>query len=416
MSTFFENTLKILEEAGAIAKLDGGILAFLKKPKNVLEFEISVDMEKGGTKKFQAWRVQHNDVLGPYKGGIRFHQDSSLDEVQALASLMTWKTSLMGIPFGGAKGAVRVNPKDLTKGELEQLSRGFVRGVFDAIGPERDVPAPDVNTDGQIMAWMMDEYSKMKGYNVPAVLTGKPVELGGSRGRDIATAFGGFVVLREYLKKASDVSLLTGDLTCAVQGFGNVGGHMARMLAEAGFKVVALSDSKGAIRRSEGINVSELIKMQKEKGIINNKTCSLEEASGGNCKIIGNKELLEFDVDILIPAALENQITKDNAEKIKAKVVVEMANGPTTKEAEDILVKKGVAVLPDILANGGGVAGSYFEWVQNLQRFYWEEGEVIQRLDKVMTDAFRATAHTKGEFKCTWRQAAFVRADRKSVV
>ncbi|MBI2637468.1 MAG: Glu/Leu/Phe/Val dehydrogenase [Candidatus Sungbacteria bacterium] len=370
-------------------------------------------MEDGSTKKFQAWRVQHNDALGPYKGGIRFHQDSSLDEVQALASLMTWKTSLMGIPFGGGKGAVKVNPKELKPSELEQLSRGFVHGVFEAIGPERDVPAPDVNTDGQIMAWMTDEYSKMKGQNAPAAFTGKPIELGGSKGREIATAFGGFVVLREYLKKASDVSFMTGDLTCAIQGFGNVGGHIARMLAEAGFCVVALSDSKGAIYRLEGIDVSELVKMQKEKGIINNKTCSLEEASGGNCKVIGNKELLELDVDILIPAALENQITKENAGNIKAKIILEMANGPTTKEAEDILVKKGIAVLPDILANGGGVVGSYFEWVQNLQRFYWEESDVIQRLDKVMSDAFRATAHTKAEYKCTWRQAAFVRAVKR---
>ena len=408
MSSFLENTQKLIEESAKTLSLSKGILARLKKPERVLEFEIPV-----GNKKFPAWRVQHSSVLGPYKGGIRFHPDSNLDEVQALASLMILKTSLMGIPFGGGKGAIKVDPKELSKKELEELSRGYVKAIFDKIGPEKDIPAPDVGTDAQIMAWMTDEYSKNAGYNVPASFTGKPIELGGSKGREIATSFGGFVVLREYLRNAKDLALLSGDLTVAVQGFGNVGGHIARILQEARFKVVALSDSKGAIYKPDGIDVFDVLKTQKEKGGVSQSRCSIEEAAGGKCRVISNKELLELDADILIPSALENQITADNARKIKAKVILEMANGPVTAEADEILAKKGVEVIPDILANGGGVVGSYFEWAQNLQRFYWEEEEVLGRLDKIMTDAFRAVARTREECGISWRQAAYVRAIKR---
>ena len=418
MSSFFQNTQKLIEESAKIVQSPsrGDILSSLKKPERVLEFKIPV-----GGKKFQGWRVQHSSVLGPYKGGIRFHPDSNLDEVQALAALMTLKTSLMEIPFGGGKGAVKVDPKDLSKKELEELSRGYVKAIFDKIGPEKDIPAPDVGTDSQIMAWMMDEYSKIVGYNVPASFTGKPVELGGSKGREIATSFGGFVVLREYLRGAKDLALLSGDLTVAVQGFGNVGGNIAKILKEAGFKIVGVSDSKSAIYDSEGIDVHEIIKIQKEKGKSGAEKISLEEAvrqssrqaSGGKYKIISNKELLETEADILIPSALENQITAENAGRIKAKVILEMANGPTTPEAEKILTERGVEVLPDILANGGGVVSSYFEWAQNLQRFYWEEEEVLGRLDKIMTDAFRAVARTREECGISWRQAAYVRAIKR---
>ena len=410
MSTFLENTQKLIEEAADIAMIDGGILTRLKKPERILEFEITA-----GGNKFQAWRVQHSSVLGPYKGGIRFHPDSNLDEVQALAALMTLKTSLMGIPYGGGKGAVKVNPKELSKKELEELSRGYAKAIFDKIGPEKDIPAPDVGTDSQIMAWMTDEYSKIAGYNVPGVFTGKPIELGGSKGREIATSFGGFVVLREYLRQAKDLALLSGDLTVVVQGFGNVGGHIARILKEAGFKIVGVSDSKSAIYCDEGIDVHEIIKIQKEKTAQGAAKISLEEAASGRYKIISNKELLESDADILIPPALENQITLENAKDIKAKVVLELANGPITAEADKILEKQGIQIIPDILANGGGVVGSYFEWVQNLQRLYWEEEEVLGRLDKIMADAFQAVARTKKEYGITWRQAAYVRAIKRVV-
>ncbi|KKS37468.1 MAG: hypothetical protein A3G49_04110 [Candidatus Sungbacteria bacterium RIFCSPLOWO2_12_FULL_41_11] len=410
MSTFLENTQKLIEEAADIAMIDGGILTRLKKPERILEFEITA-----GGNKFQAWRVQHSSVLGPYKGGIRFHPDSNLDEVQALAALMTLKTSLMGIPYGGGKGAVKVNPKELSKKELEELSRGYAKAIFDKIGPEKDIPAPDVGTDSQIMAWMTDEYSKIAGYNVPGVFTGKPIELGGSKGREIATSFGGFVVLREYLRQAKDLALLSGDLTVVVQGFGNVGGHIARILKEAGFKIVGVSDSKSAIYCDEGIDVHEIIKIQKEKTAQGAAKISLEEAASGRYKIISNKELLESDADILIPSALENQITLENAKDIKAKVVLELANGPITAEADKILEKQGIQIIPDILANGGGVVGSYFEWAQNLQRLYWEEEEVLGRLDKIMADAFQAVARTKKEYGITWRQAAYVRAIKRVV-
>lgn len=406
--TFLENTQKLIDETAKIAQVPGDILARLKKPERVLEFDVAV-----GNKKFTAWRVQHSSALGPYKGGIRFHPDSSLDEVQALAALMTLKTSLMGIPFGGGKGAIKVNPKDLSKKELEELSHGYVRAIFDKIGPEKDIPAPDVGTDAQIMAWMMDEYSKIAGYDVPGAFTGKPIELGGSKGREIATSFGGFVVLREYLRHAKDLALLSGDISVAVQGFGNVGGHIARILKEAGFKVVGVSDSRSAVYDNEGIDVHEIIKIQKEKVKSSAEKIFLEEAAEGRYKIISNKELLETDADILIPSALENQIIADNAGKIKAKVILEMANGPVTAEADEILAKNGIEVIPDILANGGGVVGSYFEWVQNLQRFYWEEEEVLGRLDKIMSDAFQAVARTKKEYGVSWRQAAFVRAIKR---
>lgn len=403
MPTFFENTQKILTDAARIAHIDPAIFASLKKPEHIRTAELSVKMDNGTEKKFPAWRVQHSSVLGPYKGGIRFHQDSSLDEVQALASLMTWKTSLMGVPYGGGKAAVVVNPKELSAGELERLSRAFVQAFYEYISPEKDIPAPDVNTDGRIMGWMMDEYSKRAGFNVPGSFTGKPIELGGSKGREIATAFGGFVVLREYLKNAHDIRLASGDISVAVQGFGNVGGHIARLLHEAGFKIVALADSKGAVYNPDGINIGALMKMK--KGVD-----SLAQTVGDSCKHITGAELLELEVDVLVPAALENQITEKNATNIKAHIVLELANGPTTADGEAVLVKNGIEVIPDILANGGGVVGSYFEWVQNLQRFYWEEEEVLARIDKIMAEAFYAVMKTKEEFNCTWREAAFVRA------
>ena len=405
MSSFLQNTNTLIDHAAALVGVDAAMLAALKKPARVIEVGLSVAMDDGTKKTFPAWRVQHSDAVGPFKGGIRFHPDANLDEVSALASLMTWKCSLMGIPFGGAKGAVRVNPRELSRGEVERVSRAYVRAIADAIGPEKDIPAPDVNTDSQIMAWMVDEYSHARGYFVPGAFTGKPIELEGSQGREVATAFGGFVTLREYLKQASDLSLASGDVTVAIQGVGNVGGHLAEMLHQGGFKVVALSDSKGGLYNPDGLNVATLLEEKKMKS--NAPLSDMGEAAD---KKITNKELLELDVEVLVPAALEAQITEKNADAVRAIVVVEMANGPITAPGEEALIQKGIEVIPDILANGGGVVGSYFEWVQNLQRFYWEEAEVLEKIDKVVTAAFHGVMRMKKEHDMTWREAAYAKA------
>ena len=405
MSSFLQNTNTLIEHAAARLGIDAALLAALTKPARVIKVGLSVAMDDGTKKTFPAWRVQHSDAVGPFKGGIRFHPDANLDEVSALASLMTWKCSLMGIPFGGAKGAGLVNPRELSRGEVERVSRAYARAIADAIGPEKDIPAPDVNTDSQIMAWMVDEYSRMRGYFVPGAFTGKPIELEGSQGREIATAFGGFVVLREYLKQASDLSLASGDITVAIQGVGNVGGHLARMLYDGGFKVVALSDSKGGLYNSDGLNVMGLLEEKKRKS-----DASLSDMGEPADTKITNKELLELDVEVLVPAALEGEITEKNGDAVRAIVVVEMANGPVTAAGEEVLTKKGIEVIPDILANGGGVVGSYFEWVQNLQRFYWEETEVLEKIDKVVTAAFHGVMRMKKEHDMTWREAAYAKA------
>ncbi len=385
--------------------IDADVLALLEKSKNPMEFEVAVP-STGTPRMLKAWRIQHSDALGPYKGGIRFHPDSSADEVEALARLMTWKTSLVGIPYGGAKGAVQVDPKSLSRKELEILSRGYVRAIWQNIGPKKDIPAPDVGTNPQVMAWMVDEYSAMAGRFEPTAFTGKPVEIGGSFGRDTATGFGGAIVLREFLKQHSTLNIPQSTLRVAIQGFGAVGSSIARLLFKNGYKVIALSDSRGAILNADGIDVEEVVRTQEEKGMVSGKLCSLEEAAGAKCKAISNAELLELDVDILIPAALENVITAENAERVKAKVILEMANGPVSAEAETALVSRGAEVIPDILANSGGVVGSYFEWVQGLQRFYWEEDEVFGKIERLMVKTFGRAAeeHTRGG---TWREASY---------
>lgn len=403
MSTFFENTQRLVEEAVAIAQIPGDILTRLQEPNNILEFEVPV-----GGKKFQAWRVQHNNALGPYKGGIRFHPDSNLDEVKALASLMTWKTSLMGLSYGGAKGAVKVDPRALSAQELEELSRGYVRAIWQEIGPQKDVPAPDVGTNAQIIDWMADEYSKLVGHWEPAAFTGKSVEKGGSQGREVATGFGGYVILREYLNLVPSAYSLVPSV--AIQGFGNVGSNIAKILYEHGFKVVAISDSKGALYEEEGIDIKKVADVKEKTGIIERARCYAVSPHDEPCRQFTNEELLELPVDILIPAALESVITKDNADKIKAKVVIEMANGPVTPEAEEILTKRGIEIIPDILANGGGVVGSYFEWVQSLDQKYWGEEEVLKKIDEKLTEAFQRVAEARNEYKTTWRLAAYIRA------
>lgn len=409
MSTFFQNTLKLVNEAAKIAQIEGAVLAKLQKPDKILESEVPV-----GDKKFQGWRVQHNNALGPYKGGIRFYPDSNLDEVEALASLMTWKTSLMGIPYGGAKGAVKVDPKSLSAEELEELSRGYVRAIWQEIGPQKDVPAPDVGTTPQILDWMTDEYSKLAGKWTPAAFTGKSIEKGGSAGRDVATGFGGYVVLREYLKFVPDSvwnkSQTESGTKVAIQGFGNVGMNIAKILYEKGLKVVAISDSKGALYEKDGIDIKKVADVKEKTGIIERPKCYAVSPHSEACRELTNEDLLELPVDILIPAALENVINKDNADKIKAKVILEMANGPVTPEAEKILTEQGVEIIPDILANGGGVVGSYFEWVQNLENKHWSEEEVLQKIDKKLVEAFQAVVETKNKYMINWRMASYVRA------
>ncbi len=410
MNNFLESIRAHVERAASALGLSADVLVTLGQPKNVLAFEIPLAMDGGG-RKFPAWRVQHNDARGPFKGGIRYHPDSNLDEVTALASLMTWKTALVGIPYGGAKGAIAVDPKTFSTKELEELSRAYVRQIFESIGPKRDIPAPDVGTSPQVMAWMVDEYSKLAGHFEPTAFTGKPVEIGGSFGRDTATGFGGAVVLREFLKARSRKPE-AGSYRVAIQGFGAVGSAIARLLFHEGYRVIALSDSRGAIYHPGGIDVEETVRVQEERGLMNQRPCSLEEASGGKCKVISNDELLALDVDILIPAALENAINESNAERLKTKVVFELANGPTTPEAEAVLSRRGIEVIPDILGNSGGVVGSYFEWVQSLARYYWDEAEVLGQIDKIMVKAFRAVAAAKAEGG-TWREAAYLLAVKR---
>lgn len=433
MSTFLENVKGFVEDAARTAKISDEVLARLKTPDRVLEFEIPVRMGDGSEKKFSAWRVQHNNALGPYKGGIRFHHESNLDEVKALGSLMTWKTSVVGLPYGGAKGAVAVDPRALSPRELEELSRGYVRGIWQEIGPQKDIPAPDVGTNAEIMDWMADEYAHLSGRREDAAFTGKSVGKGGSRGREIATGFGGYVILREYLKlqptiynprnttsavptesghdRVAEVDI-RGKLppTVAIQGFGNVGAAIARTLSDHGFKITAISDSKGALYEPEGIDIKKVTDIKERTGIIDRAVCYSLGPSGEPCKVFTNEELLFLPVDILIPAALEEQITQENAEKIQAKVILEMANGPTSRQAEEILARRGIEVVPDILANSGGVVGSYFEWVQSREGKYWSEEEVLAKIDAKLTEAFAAVAAEKEKRSVSWRMAAYIRA------
>ncbi len=407
VTSFLGNTARYVESAAATLDLGADVLSVVQKPKNVAAFEIPLPMESGKTRIFKAWRVQHNDARGPYKGGIRFHPDSNLDEVSALASLMTWKTALVGVPYGGAKGAVTVNPKALSAKELEDVSRSYIRHLRDVIGPKKDIPAPDVGTTPQIMAWMVDEYSKLVGYFEPNAFTGKPLEIGGSFGRDTATGFGGAVILREFLKIRNPKHKAQNPKpSVAIQGFGAVGSTIAQLLFGDGYRVAALSDSRGAIVDAEGIDVEGIIRAQGEKRKAGTRPVSLEEAGGGKYKVMSNEELLELDVDILIPAALENVITGENAGRIRARVILEMANGPVTPEAEEVLAKAGVEVIPDILANAGGVVGSYFEWVQGLQRFYWEEDEVNGKIERILVNAMSAVERESAKGG-SWREAAY---------
>ena len=375
----FKIAQRQLDEAAAILGLDPATHALLREPLRQLIVSIPVRMDDGSVKVFQGYRVQYNDARGPCKGGLRWHPDETIDTVKALAAWMTWKTSVVDIPLGGGKGGVTCNPKEMSPAEQERLARGYIRAVWKILGEETDVPAPDVYTNPQIMAWMMDEYSTIRGYMVPGIITGKPLQLGGSAGRGDATARGGIYTTREAAKV---LGIELKGATAAIQGYGNAG-QFAHQLAEdiLGMKVVAVSDSKGGIYRAEGLEFESTVRFKKETGSV---------VDMPDTTPLTNEALLEKDVTVLFPAALENVIIEENAGRIRAKIVAELANGPTTPEADDILYKNGVYVIPDFLCNAGGVTVSYFEQVQNSYDYYWPIEMVHERLDAKMTAAFHA--------------------------
>jgi glutamate dehydrogenase (NAD(P)+) len=391
----WEMAQRQLDEVAELTGLNASAHTFLREPKRILEVSVPVCMDSGVFKMFRGFRVQHNMSRGPSKGGIRFHPDVTLDEVKALAMWMTWKCALVNIPFGGAKGGVICNPKTMSMTELENLTRRFTTEISIVIGPEKDIPAPDVYTTPQIMAWIMDTYSMQKGYSVPGVVTGKPLSIGGSLGRDKATARGCLFVIDEAM---GVLGLRIEGARVAIQGFGNAGMHAASLMAERGYIIVAVSDTRGGIYNAAGLDVEKLIEHKEKTGSI----VGFPDADG-----LSNHDLLELDCDILIPAALEKVITANNAPKIRAKVVAEAANGPTMPEADAILYDRGIMVLPDILANAGGVTVSYFEWVQDLQENFWEEHEINQRLRTKMVRAFRETHEEATARKVDMRRGAY---------
>lgn len=405
--TLFADAIRRLDKAGEIAGLDPEVIELLKHPKAVLQFSIPVRMDDGSLKIFAGYRVRHNNHRGPTKGGIRYHPDVNLDEVKALAFWMTCKCAVVGIPYGGGKGGVIVDPRELSHMELERLSRGFIQQTADFIGPDVDIPAPDVYTNARIMGWMMDEYSKIKRRHSPAVITGKPIPLGGSLGRDDATGRGAYCCIKELEAKRS---WNPADITVAIQGFGNGGQHVARLLHADGYRIVAVSDSRGGIYKPEGFDVPSLIQFKNESRKLKAVYCDGSVCEAIDAETITNEALLELDVDILIPAALENQITAKNANNIRAEVVVEVANGPMTSDADKVMAERKVMVVPDILANAGGVTVSYFEWVQNREGFYWPIEDVHDRLGKIMRDAFTAVYNLMEQHDTDMRTAAYAHA------
>jgi glutamate dehydrogenase (NAD(P)+) len=394
--SIFEAMLQEFDGAARILKLEPGIWKILTRPKRQITVSCPVQMDNGEIEVFTGYRVQYNITLGPAKGGIRYHPDVSLDEVTALAAWMTWKCAVAHIPFGGGKGGVVCDPTRMSRRELEALTRRYVAEIIDAIGPEKDVPAPDVNTDDQVMAWVMDTYSMHVGHTSTAVVTGKPVELGGSLGRREATGRGVMIVTREATRH---LGIDLNRASIGIQGFGNVGSVSADLLAKAGARVVAITDWKGGVYNSGGLDIPGMLDYVRE-----HKT--VDEFPGG--EPIDNERLFALDTDVLIPAALENQITADNAGLIRAKIVIEAANGPTTPDAHKVLHERGIFVVPDILANSGGVTVSYFEWVQDRYGYFWEEREVNERLERKMVEAFDDVLRTSLKYKVDLRTAAYI--------
>ncbi len=398
MSTFGNAQVQLKKAADKLG-ISKQTLGALLEPEHIEKVFCKVEMDDGETKTFEGYRVRHNTNRGPGKGGIRFHPQVDLDEVKALANWMTWKCAVMDVPFGGAKGGVVVDPKKLSKEELKRLSQTFMKLIAPVVGPEKDIPAPDVGTNAEVMEWMLDAYNSAVGGQHPGVITGKPLIRGGSVGRDDATARGGFYLLQ---KVAQDLEFPK-HLTLAIQGFGNAGQFMAKLAADAGYRVVAVSDSSGGVSNPNGLDVAKLLAHKMSTGRV----------AGFQGQTISNEEILELPVDVLVPAALENQITKNNARKIKAKVVLELANGPTTPEADDILFQKGVIVLPDILANAGGVTVSYFEWFQNQNGQKWTLDQVHEKLLEKMLQAAQKVFETAHKVNTDFRTAALMVALRR---
>jgi glutamate dehydrogenase/leucine dehydrogenase len=396
----FENALEQLREVQELIHVDKNIFAQLQSPQRLLNVSIPVKMDDGNIKVFQGYRSQFNDARGPFKGGIRFHPNVSESEVKALSAWMTWKTAVVNIPLGGGKGGVIVDPKNLTVGELERLSRGYIQAIWKFIGPSIDVPAPDVYTDPRIMAWMMDEYEKLVGYHAPGVITGKPLAVGGSIVRDYSTAQGAFYVLDAAAKKMG----LKKNATVAIEGFGNAGAHLAEILQKNGYLVIAVSDSQGMAVNCMGLDIADVKKHKEKTGTVMGYTGG-EAVAGAHC--------MNQEADIFVPSALENSITKENVEMIKAKLIVEVANGPTTPEADAILAKRNVLVVPDILANAGGVVVSYFEQVQNAYGYYWKEEEVLEKLEEIMTQSFNHVWEEKMKHSTTMRLGAYALAVKR---
>ena len=390
----FEIAMRNFDTAADELGLDENMRNRIKHPARALIVSIPVRMDDGRVRRFEGYKVQHSTMRGPAKGGVRYHPQVNLDEVKALATWMTWKCAISGIPYGGGKGGICCNPKEMSPAELERMTRRYIIEIMPIIGPEKDIPAPDVYTNAQTMAWMMDTFSMNMGYTVPGIVTGKPLEIGGSLGRESATARGTVYTVE---KGAKYIGLDLSKATCAVQGFGNAGSIAARLISELGTKVIAVSDSQGGIFNSKGLDISAVEQHKKETGSV---------IGFAGAKDISNEDLLTIDCDVLIPAALENAITEKNAADVKAKIIAEAANGPTTPEADEILEKKNVFIIPDILANAGGVTVSYFEWVQNVQHLFWKEEEINERLRTIMDNAFKAVVEYKEKYNVYMRIAA----------
>ncbi|OUR93485.1 glutamate dehydrogenase [Halobacteriovorax marinus] len=395
----FKDAYKQLEDAADVMGLDRNILERLKYPKRALQVAVPIRLDDGSVKTFQGFRVQHNMTLGPGKGGIRFHPKVDLSETAALAMLMTFKCALVGLPLGGAKGGIEVDPNELSRQELQSLTRRYATEINMIVGPSIDIPAPDIGTDGQTMAWFMDTYSQLKGYTVPGVVTGKPIAIGGSLGRAEATGKGvAFCVNFAYQKKGLTIGK---DTTVAIHGFGKVGVPAAVDLAEQGAKIVAISDVSGAVYNADGLDITHCTEWTKSGNYLKDLK---------NVTIISNEELLELDVDVLIPAAIDGVVTKENAPRVKAKFIAEGANGPLTKEAIEIITKRGGFIIPDILCNAGGVIVSYFEWVQGLQNFFWDLDQINSKLHDILKDSFDNVYETAQKYETDMKKAAFISA------
>ena len=405
--SIFEDALSRVKSLAKLANINDEITDALCHPKEMMSVSLPIRMDDGSKQYFPAYRCRYNNILGPTKGGIRFHPNVNRDEVQALALWMTIKCAVVNLPFGGGKGGITVNPKQLSAMELERLSRAYMRAMINFVSPHRDIPAPDVNTNALIMAWMLDEYESIKREHSPDVITGKPIELGGSLGRDDATGRGAYLCTLELIK---EMGWSPNDLTVAVQGFGNGGYHIAKLLEKVGCKIVAVSDSKGGIYSTTGFHIDSLWQEKQRSRQIRAVYCDGSLCEIINHTLITNAELLELDVDILIPAALEGVITKDNVNNIKAKAIVEIANGPILFEADEVLFKKNIKVIPDVLANTGGVTVSYFEWVQNRSGQQWSLEDIHQKLKDKMVSAFSQTWTLAEENNYSLREATYINA------